>query len=129
MFYCLTYQCDLPSRDLLCISKKPEKKNINVLDIIYVASLYFKIPVIKIIGPKRNRDIIDARHMIMYFIKNYSNLSLSEIGKHFGNRDHTTVIYAVKTVGIMRSVDERYNNEYILFESYINNYSIHNNTI
>lgn len=124
MFYCLTYQCDLPSKDLLYVSKKPEKKNINVLDVISVASLYFKIPISKITGPKRDREIIDARHMSMYFIKNYSTLSLVEIGKYFGNRDHTSVIHAVKTVEKIRSVDERYNNEYISFENYLNNAKI-----
>jgi chromosomal replication initiator protein len=121
MFYCLTYQCDLPSKEISKTIKKPEPiGKIDTLDLILNSSIYFRISLAKITGPKRNRDIVDARHMIMYYLRNYSKLSLTQIGKQFSNRDHTSVIHAINTVERIRSVDEFYNNQYILFESYLN---------
>ena len=35
----------------------------------------------------------------MYLARKYTRYSLEEIGGHFGGRDHTTVLHAVRTVG------------------------------
>ena len=41
----------------------------------------------------------------MYLSKNLTSRSLPEIGRRFGNRDHTTVIHAVKKVEELRNTD------------------------
>lgn len=44
---------------------------------------------------KRNRELVENRAIAMYFIKKYTKLSLSRIGKAFG-KDHATVLHACK---------------------------------
>lgn len=46
----------------------------------------------------RTRELVVPRQVCMYFMKLKTTLSLKEIGSFFGNRDHSTVIYASNTV-------------------------------
>ena len=43
---------------------------------------------------KRSNDVTFPRQIAMYLCRNVAQLSLSNIGKGFGKRDHTTVIHA-----------------------------------
>ena len=42
----------------------------------------------------------------MFLVKNLTNYSLKTIGLHFGRRDHTTVLYAVKNISTLMEQDE-----------------------
>lgn len=46
----------------------------------------------------RKRELTFVRHMAMYFLKKYSDMTLKEIGKIFGGRDHSSVSHARDTV-------------------------------
>ena len=50
-------------------------------------------------GPKRERSIARARHAAMYLMREDMGLSLIEIGRSFGDRDHSTVFQACSKVG------------------------------
>ena len=55
-------------------------------------------------GQNRGRDVVNGRQIAMYLIRRMTNLSLSDIGKEFGGRDHTTVLHSlVKVEKQMRS--------------------------
>lgn len=54
----------------------------------------------------RSRQIVNARHVSMFLCYKYTSYSLKEIGKHFGGRDHTTVIHAMKTIKDRLSVQD-----------------------
>jgi chromosomal replication initiator protein len=47
---------------------------------------------------RRTRDLTVPRHVAMYLVHNLLNLSLVAIGSHFGGRDHSTVIHAIRKV-------------------------------
>lgn len=49
-------------------------------------------------GQSRVKDTAVARQVAMYLIRSQTNLSLNDIGREFDNRDHTTVIHAIKRV-------------------------------
>ena len=49
-------------------------------------------------GQSRAKEIATPRHIAIYLIRNMTKLSLSDIGKEFGNRNHTTVINSVDRV-------------------------------
>lgn len=55
----------------------------------------------------RKGEIIIARHLCMYFCRELTSLSLSEIGLIF-NRDHATVLSAVKSVNNQKDTDRKY---------------------
>ena len=55
---------------------------------------------------RRTRDIAFPRQVAMYLSKILTESSLSEIGKNFGGKDHSTVIHACKLIEERRKTDE-----------------------
>jgi len=49
-------------------------------------------------GQQRLRDAVQARQIAMYLIRSMTNLSLDDIGREFGNRDHSTVLHSIDKV-------------------------------
>ena len=59
---------------------------------------YFNIDPKDIAGAKRSNDIVFPRQIAMYLCRTVPQLSLPQIGKDFGNRDHTTVMHACNKI-------------------------------
>ncbi len=59
---------------------------------------HFEIPVDKLKEKTRKRAIVQARQLSMFLAKNFTKNSLKVIGKHFGGRDHSTVIHSCQAV-------------------------------
>ncbi|MBF0466495.1 MAG: chromosomal replication initiator protein DnaA [Nitrospirae bacterium] len=69
---------------------------------------YFNIKPIDIKAKKRTKEITVPRQVAMYIIKQLTDLSLGDIGKSFGGKDHATVIYACKQVESKIGNDENF---------------------
>ncbi|MCX8026553.1 MAG: chromosomal replication initiator protein DnaA [Thermodesulfovibrionales bacterium] len=69
---------------------------------------YLNVKVTDLKAKKRTKEVAFARQLAMYICKNLTNLSLSEIGKNFGGKDHATVIYACKQVSEKINTDEQF---------------------
>ena len=78
---------------------------INSQKIIKEVSKYFSIPVNILVSSKRSQYIAHARQIAMYLCRELTNESLPTIGKFFGNRDHTTVLYAISKISEKISVE------------------------
>ena len=68
------------------------------VDIINHTAEYFKLTVDDLYGSSRSQAVATARQIAMYLCREMTNLSLPKIGQLFGNRDHTTVMYANKKI-------------------------------
>lgn len=68
------------------------------VDIITATAEYFKLTVDDLYGSNRSQAVATARQIAMYLCRELTNLSLPKIGQLFGNRDHTTVMYANKKI-------------------------------
>ena len=66
--------------------------------ILDAVSRYYNVPMDVIKGEKRNNEIIKCRQMAMYLIREMTGLSLPEIGKEMGGKNHTTVLYSIKKI-------------------------------
>ncbi len=66
---------------------------------------HFDVPVDKLGGKTRKRQFVIARQLSMYLAKNLTGKSLKAIGQMFGGRDHSTVIYSIKTVQDLMETD------------------------
>lgn len=55
---------------------------------------HFQVKISDLRSKRRSRSISLPRQVIMYIGRETTNLSLDEIGDHFGGRDHSTVLYA-----------------------------------
>lgn len=61
----------------------------------------FEMSVDDLLSSKRTAEIAMARQVAMYLCREYTKLSLHQIGQAFRKKDHTTVMYAHKKVGQM----------------------------
>jgi chromosomal replication initiator protein len=59
-------------------------------------------------GPRRTRSVALPRQVAMYLTRQLTDLSLVEIGRLFGGRDHTTVLYACEKVAGMITADSEF---------------------
>ena len=79
---------------------------ITVDKIQNIVSNYFNIPLSEMLSQRRSRPLARPRQMAMYLAKKMTTRSLPEIGRRFANRDHTTVIHAVKTITRLSEQDD-----------------------
>lgn len=66
--------------------------------IIAQTAAYFGVSIEDLTGPSRGRHLVMARQIGMYLCRELTDLSLPKIGAQFGNRDHTTVMYADRKI-------------------------------
>ena len=71
-----------------------------------VVSNYFNIGLSEMLSQRRSRPLARPRQVAMYLAKKLTTRSLPEIGRRFANRDHTTVIHAVKTITRLSEQDD-----------------------
>ena len=81
-------------------------KVITVDKIQNIVSNYFNIQLSEMLSQRRSRPLARPRQIAMYLAKKLTTRSLPEIGRRFANRDHTTVIHAVKTITRLSEQDD-----------------------
>lgn len=97
---------DLVKSILVDSIQKKEKIKISIDDIIDTVSEYYKIPTNNLREKNRSKEVAHCRQVAMYISKMYTKYSLKSIGLHFGGRDHSTVIHAVKQIAKNKDKDK-----------------------
>ncbi|MEY4714499.1 MAG: hypothetical protein RIQ37_829 [Actinomycetota bacterium] len=82
-------------KDVISIS---DGATVSPMAIINATAGYYKISPEEIVGSGRQQAVALARQIAMHICRELTDLSLPKIGTHFGNRDHTTVMYATKKI-------------------------------
>ncbi|MBV9945900.1 MAG: chromosomal replication initiator protein DnaA [Myxococcales bacterium] len=85
------------------IAARPNEASVE--DIQRVVCHHFKLRSTDLLSKDRHKSIAFARHVAMYLCKQRLKCSFPELGRAFGNRDHTTVISAVRKVEHLRTSD------------------------
>jgi chromosomal replication initiator protein len=80
---------------------------VSVATIKQVVSEAFGIPVLELESPKRSQAIVAPRQLAMYLCRELTDATLPAIGREFGGRDHTTVLYAVQKISRRLHHDRR----------------------
>ncbi len=88
------YECKKILKDFINCNNK----SINVESIQNLVASYFNLNIQEMLSPRRSRSLARPRQIAMYLAKQYTTNSLPDIGRKFSNRDHTTVIHAVKKI-------------------------------
>jgi len=83
-----------------------QAKIITVDKIQNTVSNFFNIQLAEMLSQRRSRPLARPRQIAMYLAKKMTTRSLPEIGRRFANRDHTTVIHAVKTITRLSEKDD-----------------------
>lgn len=59
---------------------------------------YYGVSLNDLMGPSRRRCVCEARHIAAWALRKRTRLSLTQIGRRLGNRDHTTILYSIGVV-------------------------------
>jgi chromosomal replication initiator protein len=77
----------------------PTKRGkVSMETIAEVCADYYRIPLADLKDRGRKKEVAQTRQIAMYVCKELTRHSLRSIALHFGRRDHSTVIHAVKTI-------------------------------
>ncbi len=96
-------------RDLLM----HREKQMSIENIQIKVAEYFNLRVHDLLSKKRTRHIARPRQLAMYFTKEFTDLSLPQIGDRFGGRDHTTVLHACRRIADMQKTDLKLKEDFI----------------
>ncbi len=99
-------------RDILNVASR----QVSVEGIQKTVAEYFKIKISDMHSKKRSRNLARPRQVAMALAKDLTQMSLPEIGEAFGNRDHTTVLHACRTIASLRKQDTGLNRDYLILE-------------
>jgi chromosomal replication initiator protein len=80
--------------------------NCTVVEIQAAACEHFGVTLDELLSPARSPRLAWPRQVAMYLARELTSESLPAIGRQFGGRDHTTVLYAWRRIGGRLSVDE-----------------------
>ena len=94
-----------------------QAKIVTVDKILNTVSNYFNISLNDMLSQRRSRPLARPRQIAMFLAKRLTTRSLPEIGRRFANRDHTTVIHAVKTITKLSENDEEMKKNLIQIKS------------
>jgi chromosomal replication initiator protein len=86
----------------------PEPDQLTPERILTMVAERYAIRTDAICGLRRTRSVALPRQIAMYLTRQLTDLSLAEIGRMFGGRDHTTVMYACTRVGAMITADSAF---------------------
>ena len=95
------YECKRILKDFIGYNNK----SINVESIQNIVASHFNLNIEEMLSPRRSRSLARPRQIAMYLAKQHTTNSLPDIGRKFSNRDHTTVIHAVKKIGELLKKD------------------------
>tara|TARA_Y100001970_G_scaffold38380_1_gene47324 strand:- start:3375 stop:4769 length:1395 start_codon:yes stop_codon:yes gene_type:complete len=88
------YQCKNILKDFIFLNNN----QINVESIQNIVAAHFNLNLQEMLSPRRSRSLARPRQIAMYLAKQHTTNSLPDIGRKFSNRDHTTVIHAVRKI-------------------------------
>jgi len=99
-------------QDILSVASR----QVSVEGIQKTVAEYFKLKISDMHSKKRSRNVARPRQVAMALAKDLTQMSLPEIGEAFGNRDHTTVLHACRTIASLRKHDTGLNRDYVVLE-------------
>jgi len=82
-------------------------KYIPPQEILEKVAEYYTLKPSAIKGKRRTKDVVLARHVAMYILRVDLEVPLTEVGRVFGGRDHTTVMHAVEKLRKQMPESER----------------------
>lgn len=114
-----------PQRDVLHVSSPPEpipptlqkQKRCwfhisselsypKIAAIQHIVAERFDVTVVDLISPRRTANVVRPRQIAIYLAKRLTPKSLPEIGRRFGDRDHTTILHATRRIEELCKSDE-----------------------
>lgn len=102
---------EMAEKALHDLIRSRESRRIRIDDIQIAVARHFKVSKPDLLSARRSRSVVRPRQIAMYLSKILTSRSLPEIGRRFGNRDHTTVLHAVRKIEQLMGEDSGFAQE------------------
>jgi len=99
-------------REILRMKHIKTAKIITIDKIKNAVAHFFNLNPSDLESKSRKKEIVVPRQLAMYIAKELTNSTLEAIGRHFGNRDHTTVLHSINIAERNILIDERMKSAY-----------------
>ena len=100
---------------------KAHDRKISIQEIQKRVCEHYNIRVAEMSSARRARNIARPRQVAMYLAKQLTSKSLPDIGRHFGDRDHTTVMHAVSRISELIGQDAAFAEDVELLKRLLEN--------
>ncbi|MEO7995236.1 MAG: chromosomal replication initiator protein DnaA, partial [bacterium] len=88
-----------------------ESEVLDLNTIMEKVASHYRVPIGELVSKKRTASVAHPRQMVMYFCRLLTSMSLEEIGRAVGGRDHSTVLYACQKIQGRAQVDPTFRRE------------------
>jgi chromosomal replication initiation ATPase DnaA len=97
-----------PTYDLKALRQTYSYRKEEIDIVMEEVCKYYRLTPDKLTGKSRERDIVLPRMVAMYISREEQLGTLKAIGRHFGGRDHSTVVHAKTTVETFLKSDSEF---------------------
>jgi chromosomal replication initiator protein len=104
------------TREVLADLLRAHSRKITIEDIKKRVADHFALKVADLESSRRAREVARPRQVAMYLAKEMTASSLPMIGRKFSDRDHTTVMHAVKKIKELRATDSELDRDITLIQ-------------
>jgi chromosomal replication initiator protein len=91
----------------------PRRSDVEPKEVVESVADAFGVKVDRMLSRDRSRDVALPRQVVMYLLREESNISLPRIGETLGGRDHTTVMYGCDKIADLLERDDRFRRQVI----------------
>ncbi len=102
---CQEITLEMAEEVLSDLVKSSREKSVNVSRIQRLVARHFDVPPDSLKAKTRIGKVVRARQVAIYLTRELTELPLMEIGKHYGGRDHSTILHAIKKIKSVKSDD------------------------
>lgn len=81
-------------------------------DVLQASAKFYRLKPVELCADSRSAPVVHARHMAMHLSKTLTSHTTVQIGNFYGNRDHTSVLHAVRKVSSLLKREEQIREEY-----------------
>ena len=100
----------------------PAPGSLSIDQIIETVAQFYNLETKDLVGRRRSKDIVTARHIAMYLAREETDASLPQIGRALGGRDHTTVLHAYEKIRALVEEDDRLRREMLAVRELLYNH-------
>ncbi|MFB0533612.1 MAG: chromosomal replication initiator protein DnaA [Anaerolineae bacterium] len=100
----------------------PSPGSLSVEQIIEAVAQFYNLETEDLLGRRRSKDIVTARQIAMYLVREETNASLPQIGRAMGGRDHTTVLHGYVKIHAQVEEDDRLRREMLTIKERLYNH-------
>ena len=111
---------DLVDQVLKDVLRESSDGKITIATIQKRVAEFYDISLEEMTGKKRSHNLVLPRQIAMRLSQIFTDTSLSQIGKKFGGRDHTTVMHACEKINKMLKKDSNFAEEFSRIKRFVN---------